>query len=379
MSSDIAERVARAVLYEGYVLYPYRRSSIRNRQRWNFGVLYPEAWASGSDRSWFQMQVPLVCGEAATVEVTLRFLHLLMREGWQEGVERTASSGALEIKELLAAPYGKHLRFEPDVDNARMEPLNADLEISASGAASLAGCPPSANESVLLTVIVRNNTTLDSSDREEALLRSLASAHAVAHATNADFISVTDPPDNVRDDAAQCCNLGVWPVLVGAECTRDTILASPIILSDYPQVAPESAGDLFDATEIDEILTLRVLTLTDAEKDEVRASGDHARRLLERAESLSQEQLLSLHGTIREWRAGLRRGDRVRLKLSRRADPFDMLLDGKIAIVEAVEQDFEDRVHVAVVMEDDPGRDLGEMRQPGHRFFFSLDEVEPVA
>ncbi len=377
--SDIAERVARAVLYEGYVLYPYRRSSIRNRQRWNFGVLYPEVWASGSDRSWFQMQVPLVCGEAATVEVTLRFLHLLMREGWQEGIERTASSGALAITQLLSSPFRKRLRFDPDVDNARMEPLDAELEVSAiSGAASLAGGPSSADEPVVLTVAVRNETALASTGRDEALLRSLASAHAVAHATNAQFVSVTDPPNHLRDAATQCRNLGVWPVLVGAEGTRDTMLASPIILSDYPQVAPESAGDLFDATEIDEILTLRVLTLTDAEKAEVRASGEHARRLLERAESLSEEQLLALHGTIREWRAGLRRGDRVRLKLSRRADPFDTLLDGKIAIVEAVEQDFEDRVHVAVVMEDDPGRDLGEMRQPGHRFFFSLDEVEPV-
>jgi len=164
----------------------------------------------------------------------------------------------------------------------------------------------------------------------------------------------------------------VWPVLVGKRGARDTMLASPIILPDYPQVAGESAGDLFDATEIEEILTLRILTLTDEEKAEVRASDERARRILERAESLPPEWMSRLHGKTTQ----LKVGDRVRLRPSKRADIFDTVLDGRVAIVEAIEQDFENNVHVAVVVEDDPGRDLGEMRQIGHRFFFSPEEIE---
>ena len=71
-------------------------------------------------------------------------------------------------------------------------------------------------------------------------------------------------------------------------------------------------------------------------------------------------------------------GDRVRLRPKFGADIFDLALSGKIAVVEAIEQDYEGKTHLAVVVEDDPGRDLGMMRQPGHRFFFSADEVEPV-
>jgi hydrogenase maturation protease len=156
-------------------------------------------------------------------------------------------------------------------------------------------------------------------------------------------------------------------------------LSAPIILYDYPRIAPESPGDLFDATEIDEILTLRILTLTEAEKDEMRRSGERERRLLERAESLTPDQLLNLHGTMRDVRCGLKRGDRVRLKPKPGGDVFDIVLANRVAIVESVEEDFDNRTHVAVVIEDDPGKDLGAMRQPGHRFFFSADEVELIA
>ena len=78
------------------------------------------------------------------------------------------------------------------------------------------------------------------------------------------------------------------------------MLAAPIILYDYPQVAPESPGDLFDGTEIDEILTLRILTLTDAEKQEIAGVDKRASLMLERTQALTQDQLLSLHGTIRK-------------------------------------------------------------------------------
>lgn len=75
----------------------------------------------------------------------------------------------------------------------------------------------------------------------------------------------------------------------------------------------------------------------------------------------------------------LRVGDRVRLWPQKSADIMDLALKGKTALIEAIECDFEDHVHLAVVLEDDPGRDLGMLRQPGHRFFFSPQEVEPLS
>jgi hypothetical protein len=76
--------------------------------------------------------------------------------------------------------------------------------------------------------------------------------------------------------------------------------------------------------------------------------------------------------------SAVRQGDRVRLKPRAGGDVFDLALAGKVAVVEAIEQDYEGQAHLAVVLDDDPGRDLGMLRQPGHRFFFSPDEVEPV-
>ena len=76
------------------------------------------------------------------------------------------------------------------------------------------------------------------------------------------------------------------------------MLSSPIILYDYPQIAAESPGDLFDSTEIDEILSLRIMTLSDEEKAEIRAGDEQARRILERTESLPPEQFMKLHGAL---------------------------------------------------------------------------------
>ncbi len=83
--------------------------------------------------------------------------------------------------------------------------------------------------------------------------------------------------------------------------------------------------------------------------------------------------------SIRVFGVDLKKGNRVRLWPQKTADIMDMALQGQVAIIEAIEQDFEDQIQLAVVLEDDPGRDLGMLRQPGHRFFFSPEEVEPLA
>jgi len=136
-------------------------------------------------------------------------------------------------------------------------------------------------------------------DREQALLRSLASTHTILGIQDGTFVSAVDPPESLRELAAHCQNIGTWPVLLGEEGQRDTMLSSPIILYDYPQIAPESSGDLFDGTEIDEILSLRIMTMTDDEKREMRQSDERARQILERTETLPVEQLMKLHGALR--------------------------------------------------------------------------------
>jgi hypothetical protein len=156
-------------------------------------------------------------------------------------------------------------------------------------------------------VRVKNVTALQNEScqisRDAALMQSLVSAHVLLGGVDAQFVSLLDPPENLKEFAANCQNLGAWPVLVGADGERDTMLSSPIILYDYPQIAPESPGDLFDGTEIDEILALRILTMTDDEKSEMRNSDERARRMLERTENLPMEHLMKLHGTLRELRS----------------------------------------------------------------------------
>jgi hydrogenase maturation protease len=149
-------------------------------------------------------------------------------------------------------------------------------------------------------VAIENTTpTACGLGRDKALLRAMVSTHTVLRATEGEFASLTDPPPELARAAAACDNQGTWPVLAGEPGCRDTVLSSPIILEDHPRVAEESPGDLFDATEIDEILTLRILTLTDDEKAELRRTDERARELLERCEALTGDELLRLHGRLR--------------------------------------------------------------------------------
>jgi hypothetical protein len=137
--------------------------------------------------------------------------------------------------------------------------------------------------------------------REAALARTLCSTHTLLHARGGTFISLTDPPRDLAAAAEACENVGTWPVLVGEAGDASTMLSSPIILEDHPRIAPESPGDLFDGGEIDGLLVLNILSLTDEEKAEMRASDPRAREILERTEALTPEQLMALHGTIREF------------------------------------------------------------------------------
>ncbi|MEW6277610.1 MAG: hypothetical protein AB1758_03225 [Candidatus Eremiobacterota bacterium] len=211
-----------------------------------------------------------------------------------------------------------------------------------------------------LAVRVENLSRLSpTATRPEALLRSMAGVHMVLEAVRGEFVSLVDPPPELREECARCRCLGLFPVLAGS--TR-LLLASPIILYDHPRVAPETPSPLYDMAETEELLRLSTMALGEGERlDAVRTSP----RAAEAAGSaLDGRSLRRLHGAFRP-------GDRVRLRPSPGRDVMDLALDGEAATVACVEVDLEDRVHVAVCLECDPGRDL-----PGHRFYFSPDELD---
>lgn len=378
------EAIVRAVLYEGYILYPYRPSAIKNRHRWSPGGLVPRVCseANGGVEPWlFQAECLVACSDGAALSVRVRFLYPLLRTSGELPPSQEATEREVTLPSFpLNAPESQTLTFSfpasctTDSTGERTQhAIEGTVEISAT-----------LLDEYLFRVTIRvgNNTPLDSNlatDRAQIELRSLASAHAVLAIHNGEFVSLTDPPAHLRLHAAACRNLGVWPVLVGDPGSRETLFASPIILPDYPQIAPESSGDFFDGTEIDEMLALRVLTLTDAEKHEM-AADPRSSAILEWVESLSEDAMLGLHGAVRSRRSpvGPRVGDRVRLRPRGRADAFDLLLAGKAATVVSVEVDFEDTTYLTVTVNDDPGQDLGAGGMPGHRFFFRQDEVEPL-
>ncbi|GAC1673855.1 MAG: hypothetical protein PVS2B2_07520 [Candidatus Acidiferrum sp.] len=344
MNAALVDGIVKAVLYEGYMLYPYRPSAVKNRQRFNFGVVYPRAYSEqqgGTDAWTMQTECVIVGGPQTRCVVRVKFLHMVSRliekavaapggsaladtaefqkveslevEGqifqpWQEAVEEEIEVAEAQLPALAVQPMqwpfrlAARLQTEPIRDSnghivgmirREQEALAGMIELSAKQASSGA---------YKITAHIANSTRTDGHgviSRDEALMRALVSAHTILEVREGEFISLVDPPEEYREDAAACQNVGTWPVLVGDDSQRDTMLSSPIILYDYPQVAPESAGDLFDGAEIDEILTLRIMTMTDEEKREMRQSDARARQILERTETLPGEQLMKLHGALR--------------------------------------------------------------------------------
>jgi hydrogenase maturation protease len=256
-----------------------------------------------------------------------------------------------------------------------------------------------------LTVRICNLTPWSGHDREAALKQTFLSTHTDLQVEGGEFISLTDPPETFEAAAKACQNLRTWPVLAGQPGEKQYALSSPIILPDYPQIAPESPGNLFDNSEVDQLLFLNILALTDEEKQEIRATDPKAREILERSESLTMDDFMNMHGVIRDFRTlreipetnplfdelekpvpesrfvdgvELRKGNRVRLEPRPGGDIWDIALAGKIAFIEKIEQDYDGHFHVVVSLEEDPGRELDYMPMLGHRFFFSPEEVKPI-
>lgn len=301
---DPVDQVVEAVLYEGYLLYPYRQSAVKNRVRWTFGGIHPRAYSEengGSDAWRMQTQCLVRTEPGCRLDVEVRFLHLIERTAadgppWQEATERRAGRAGIEAADLLAGPLVVPISLSPSLERSgsvsrAAQAIEASVEISAHELG---------DGVIRLTVVIANHTPVPAGlDRDEALMHSLVSANTVLRVAAGSFISQADPPAELKDAAASCRNIGTWPVLVGEPGSAHTVLSSPITLEDYPRVAAESPGDLFDSTEIDEILSLRILAMTEEEKEEVRAGDERARKLLERTEALTAGDLMRMHGAIR--------------------------------------------------------------------------------
>ncbi len=309
MNTATVDKIVNAVLYEGYLLYPYRRC-VKNEKRMMFGCVYPRDFCeaqSPADSFRMQTQCLLEGDQNARLEVQVRFLQFVERPdgGGQEAIERKIEFGPITIEDLQREPQHVDFTFSQN-DMPELPPAAANSDPPSADNTALKGvliCSATALADRLfsITVAIKNDSPCGPLPLSSEAAQSLAfvSTHTILQTTSGKFVSAIDPPEQWRKFAAQQLNHGTWPVLVGQELDRDTVLCSPIILYDYPQVAAESPGDLFDATEIDEILSLRVMTLSDEEKQQIRNSDRRAEAILERTENLPDDQFRKLHGAIR--------------------------------------------------------------------------------
>jgi hypothetical protein len=433
--------VADAVLYEGYLLYPYRASSDKNRMRWQFGVLVPPgAQETTGEHSGTRTECLCEPRPGATLHVRLRFLHQRSRTAqaasaagfsevpslavgdreyttWNEAIERHVDL-SVAAADALENPIEQRFQIaaETEVETLdggrlvrRSEPLEGRITVSAFALDGPFG-------GVRLRVDVDNLTPGSTSNRADALPRAFLGAHLLLALSDGAFLSLTEPPEWARVATSELVNERTWPVLVGSAQSRNSMLSAPIILYDYPSIAPESAQALYDGTEIDEILTLRTMTLTAEEKRQARATDDRARDLLDRIDGMPPQLLDRLHGTIRYLRQltmpaaddgkaadeaapwwdpaadasvdphtnsvlvdGVRIAKGCRVQVCPRrtgTDAQDMFLAGRTATEQAVLLDVDGSHHVAVTLDDDPGAEL----QTAHgRFrYFAPDELRPL-
>jgi hypothetical protein len=424
---DVARQVADAVLYEGYLLYPYRASSSKNHARWQFGVLGPPGAQDrglGEDSS-MHLECLLRADGApeSRVVVHLRFLHLQRRQVFDtdgQEVPRLVVDGTtwLSWDEAVECELALEMSLDQLAQGLTRPvaiPPGEESESLATGRVLRRRWPLSAKvhartvpvDGLLRLALDVENVSADAlTSKDDATRRSLIGTHVLIEAHGAGFVSLLEPPDSAARAAVGCHQSRCWPVLSGLPGDTDLLLGLPIILYDYPEIAGESPGSLFDATEIDEILTLRVLTMTDAEKAEARATDPLAREIIDRCDDMSPETLQQLHGALRPpppatfdtdvpwWDpatdaavrpesdavtiAGVRvaRGSLVRVHPNRRADAQDLFFADQVARVTAVLSDVDGSTHVALVLVDDPASDLHE--EAGRFFYFAPDELEPL-
>jgi hypothetical protein len=453
---DRARAIADAVLYEGYLLYPYRATSSKNQSRWQFGVVGPPGASDAGIGEDDALSAQFLIDGDGDGELTLvvRFLQLQHRRverdtgdgrfepvdelisgpkswvTWDEAVECELPFGPFKLADLeqprtLEVAVAEH-RAAEDVDGGRLirtrAAIQAELTVAVERDIDVDGLHR-------VSASVRNIGAA-AADKDTAIATSLIGTHVIGEVVGGEFISLLEPPDSAKGAVARCVQHRCFPVLAGQPGQRDLLLISPIILYDHPEIAEQSEGALYDSCEIDEILTLRVMTMTDEEKAQARATDPLAAAIIDRCDSMSPEAMQQLHGILRNPHApggpqrsdprldeldgqmrsvglipevpegvdwwdpladnavrpdldavlvnGVRvsAGSRVRLRPSRRADAQDIFFAGKTARVTSVHQDVDGQEYVGVIVEDDPDVELPDSY--GRYLYFAPDEVEPL-
>ena len=392
MTFEAARALADAVLMEGYALYPYRASAPKNRFRWTFGVLAPRTWseAEGCEPWWLEAQV-LVEGAPTAVHGQLRGFQIerrrvvdaggndldaLEEDGrlevpWDEGVEQALDFALGESS--LVLPATRH-----DASHGSGRVIRDRHALALRVAARIEPIASCKRPLARVTVRIANVTPwLElTASRSQAMTGAFASAHVVLAVDHGRFVSAIDPPEWAMAEASRCTNTGTYPVLVG-----DVMLAAPFAMYDHARIAPESAGDQCDASEIDELLVLRARLMTDREKREARATDPRAAAIVDRADTLPDAALARMHGATRDLSNGEmvpsppRAGAKVRLRApTRTTDAQDLLYAGRIATVAEIKRDVDGSVFLAVTIDDDPAAELHGWY--GRYHHYRLDEVD---
>jgi hypothetical protein len=433
---DRARAVADAVLYEGYLLYPYRATSDKNRSRWQFGVLGPpgaEQAGLGENAS-LSAQILVEPRGEPRLSGVVRFLQLQHR-----AVQQYTGGRYRDVDELQAGAH-RWLSWDEAVEcEIALTPLDTvnapntvDFTVPAGtdvetvtggrlvrerrelrGRLQIRAEPDEPAGGLLRLTVEVHNTAAPPTDKTDAIATSLIGTHLLLEISGGTFVSLLEPPDAAAGAAARCRQHRCFPVLAGPPGDHQLVLVSPIILYDHPEIAEQSRGDLYDSCEIDEILTLRVMTMTDQEKAQARATDPLAARIIDRCDTMSPEAMLDLHGVLRDPHAGppspipevpagtdwwdpeadnavrpeldavlvdgtrVARGSRVRLHPSRRADAQDLFYADRTARVASVHADVDGGTHIGVVLDDDPAAELHDWY--GRYLYFAPDEVEPLA
>jgi hypothetical protein len=360
------ERLVSSLLYEGYALYPYTSAATKNATPTPFGIVYPPAYAADCAGAHDRARIESVAlpADGAMLTATLRWLAPDGRG--HEAMERRATLGPAAIGERVTERgdgWRFTLRSDPDPDD---------------------------DARVLVRACVHNVRDVPHDlSRAAALAASLLSVHLVIELSEGRFVSPLD---------AGRSSVNTFPVLASPD--DRAVLGAGIVLPDHPRISDGSHGNLFDNTEIEEALVLHVHALTDDERAAAAAQDRVVGDMLERALALGPEEIIALHSGLTDAGAGaaglittrgaaevrgereamiegvrFRLGDTVRLAPGTDRDPFDRMLDGRAATIERIYIDVDDRVHIGVTVDDDPGQQL--MRETGRYLFFFAGEVEP--
>jgi len=399
---EVAEQLAKSLLFEGYALYPYTPAATKNATPTPFGIAYPTAYANAQPAAFDHVRIELVALPEEGAEIEGAALFLLPEGERHKAAERRLEVGPVPVAKLLEGP----------------------IDAAGGSAAASMSTERATGGAVRVRLEVRNTKQIDdaeaaSMDRGEALHHSLLSCHAMLGISAGRFASPLEDEGEIGAAVQACENVNAWPVLASPE--DDAALGAAVFLPDHPAISPQSRVNFFDNTEIEEALVLHVQALTDEERAAIDTQDPAVREMIERAEATTQEDLLSMHGVMAptkvsdsiafpEWTepsedgggepeppvrppppgpadtAGedvlvvdgkrFERGGKVVLVPGVDGDPYDKMMHGRTATLERIYLDYDGKAYFGVSIDDDPMSEV--LRDTGRYLFFFAEEVDPL-